>query len=343
MGRFRAFAGMVFAVLSVVALGGCASTRPLGRYDAAAVSGRTYVLVGASSGFGQGVALDLARYGANLVLAGRRGDLLEEVANRVRATGAQISVVPTDISRPEDVQRLAAAAVGRFGKVDVWINFAGIGAIGRFWDIPVTDQARLLDVNLKGVLYASNAAIRIFRHQGYGTLINLGSIDSEVPLAYQAAYSASKAGVRGMDQALAQELRLAGAEDIHVVTVEPWAADTPWWGHAANYSGGTPRMAAMDDPWKVVRAIVWVSLHPRAELPVGWKAQASWFSHHLAPQLTEHVSANIADRYQIETAPPAPPTDGSLYQADPSGRGVEGGVRARMQSEDQSRPAAATP
>jgi hypothetical protein len=136
-----------------------------------------------------------------------------------------------------------------------------------------------------------------------------------------------------------QELRLAGLKTIRVVTVEPWAADTPWWGHAANYSGGTPRMAAMDDPQKVVDAIVWVSVHPQAELPVGWKAQASWFSHHLFPHTTEHLSANIAHRYQIETAPPAPPTHGSLFDPTPTGRGVDDAVRARMHAEDEARRA----
>src|ERR1700712_1433306 len=90
------------------------------------LKGRTYVLVGSSSGFGQGVALDLGRRGANVVLAARRAELLEEVATRVRAEGADALVVPMDISKPEDVQRLSTAASTRFGRVDVWINFAGI-------------------------------------------------------------------------------------------------------------------------------------------------------------------------------------------------------------------------
>jgi short-subunit dehydrogenase len=327
------------ALLGFVALGlaGCSGIVRPGSNDAEAISGRTYVLVGASSGFGQGVALELARYHADLVLAARRGDLLEQVAAQTRQAGSQTLVVPMDISRPDDVQRLADAAIRRFGKVDAWINFAGIGAIGRFWDIPVADQARLLDINLKGLMYASHAALQQFRAQGYGTLVNLGSVDSEVPLAYQAVYSASKAGVRGMDEAIVQELRLAGLRRIHIVTVEPWATDTPWWTHAANYSGGNPRMPAIDDPSKVIDAIVWVSLHPMSELPVGWKAQGSWFSHHVAPHFTEHLSADIADRCQIATAPPAPATDGSLFTPAPSGRTVEGGLRERMAQENEAR------
>jgi short-subunit dehydrogenase len=327
-------------ISALVLLCGCATGG--GRLSNGAdgdLKGRTYVLVGASSGFGQGVALDLGRRGANVVLAARRAELLEEVATGVRGEGAQALVVPMDISKPEDIQRLATAATTRFGRVDVWINFAGIGAIGRFWEIPIEDHARLIDINLKGLIYASHAALNLFKAQGQGVLINLGSIDSEVPLAYQASYSASKAGVRSLDQTVNQELRLAGLKKIRIVTVEPWAVDTPWWGHAANYSGGTPRMAAMDDPQKIVDAIVWVSVHPQAELPVGWKAQASWFSHHLFPHTTEHLSANIAHRYQIETAPPAPATHGSLFEPLPTGRGIDDGVRARMRAEDAARRA----
>jgi short-subunit dehydrogenase len=328
---------LLLACLLTMALGGCVTGGKLYTGEIAAVKNRTYVLVGASSGFGQGVALKLAANGANVVLAARRADLLEEVAAKARSAGGTALVVPMDISKPEDVQKLTDAAVARFGHVDVWVNFAGIGAIGRFWEIPIEDHAQLVDINLKGVIYASHAALRLFTAQHYGTLINIGSIDSEVPLAYQASYSATKAGVRSLDNAVAQELRLAGLKDVKVATVEPWATDTPWWRHAANYSGGTPRMAAMDDPEKVVDAVIWISLHPQIELPVGWKAQADYFSHHLFPHFTERLSADTVHRYQIDTAPPAPPTNGSLFTPMPGGRGIDDGVRERMRQEDEAR------
>src|SRR3954466_15597884 len=213
----------------------------------------------------------------------------------------------------------------------------GMGAIGRFWEIPLADQSRIIDVNLKGFVYGSYAAVGQFRKQGYGTLINMGSIDSETPLAYQAAYSASKAGVRSLGLALSQELKRDGEKNIKVVTIEPWAVDTPWWGHAANYSGGTPRMAAMDGPEKVVNAILWSSVHPHQELAVGWKAKGSYFFHHLFPHFTEKLSANVAHRYQITTAPPAPITDGSLFTPVSTGTRVDDGVRKRMKDEKKAR------
>jgi short-subunit dehydrogenase len=317
--------------------------KPLTATDRDAVAGKTYVLLGASSGLGRGVALKLATAGVNLVLGARRTEVLNEVARAATEAGSEVAVVTTDISQPRDVQYLAEEATRQFGTVDVWINFVGVGAIGAFWDIPIEDHARLIDVNLKGVIFGSHAALRLFRSQGYGTLINLGSIDSELPLAYQGSYSASKAGVLSLGRVLNEELRLADLSDtIKVSTVMPWAVDTPWWGHAANYSGGTPRMGMMDDPDPVVDAIIRTSIDPREEKSIGWKAKASDISHHLMPDATEIFSANLAQKYQIEEAPPSPHTTGAIYEPMRSGQGIDDGVRERMKREDAARKAQRT-
>jgi short-subunit dehydrogenase len=301
------------------------------------VAGKTFVITGASSGFGRGVAEQLGRYHANVVLVARRTELLREIADSIRAAGGTAQVVTADVSNLKDIQRVADSALSRYGHIDVWINNAGVGAIGQFWNIPPEEHSRLIDVNLKGAIYGSHTAIRIFRKQGYGTLINTGSVESEVPLAYHASYAASKAGVRSLGEALHQELRLSGEKHIRVVTIMPWAADTPFFRHAANHSGGSPRMAAMDGPQKVVNAIIRTSLHRKREVPVGWKARSSNFFHHLFPHFTERVAANITHKYQIRTAPPAPPTPGALFEPMEGGQGVDDGVRARMKREKEER------
>jgi short-subunit dehydrogenase len=322
--------GVVCALLS-----GCAAPPRLGEDGRKAIRNRTFVVTGASSGFGRGVALRLASYGGNVVLASRRPDVLDRLAVQLRAAGGTPLVVTTDVSKPEEVDRLAQEAAARFGRIDVWINDAGVAAIGRFDQIPLKDQARVIDVNLKGVLYGSYAALRQFRKQGYGTLVNIASVEGKVPLAYQAAYSASKHGVVGLDGALNEELRLDKQHSIHVVTVEPWAADTPLWEHAANYSGHRPQMAVMDGPWEVVDAIVWACVHPVGEMPVGWKAQAAVISHQIMPDMTEAVAACVERKSQIESAPPAPSTSGNLFEPMASGTTVEGGARRRMGADGQ--------
>ncbi|WP_254679379.1 SDR family oxidoreductase [Ketogulonicigenium vulgare] len=167
--------------------------------------GKTIVITGASSGFGKGAAIALASRGANVVLAARRTNLLAELTRQI---GPNALAVTTDVSKPDDIQHLKKEALLRFGAIDVWINNVGVGALGLFWDIPVEDHARVLDVNIKGLIYGAHAALSEFLTTGRGTLINVGSIDSEVPLAYQASYAASKAAVLSLSRSLNEELRL---------------------------------------------------------------------------------------------------------------------------------------
>lgn len=313
-------------VLLIVPLAGCAGLMQLSAQDRAQAAGKTFVVTGASSGIGRGVAEQLGALRANVVLAARRTELLEEVAEIVRSKGGNALVVTTDVSRGEQVERLAHAAVERFGGIDVWINNAGVGAIGRFVEIPVEDHARVIDVNLKGVIYGSHAALRQFHRQGYGSLVNISSLIGRIPIPYQGSYVASKAAILGLGRAINQELQLAGHDRITVTSVLPWAVDTPFFEHAANYSGHKARSAAYDDPRMVAEAVIWVSLHPRRELPVGWKAFGAYVGHNLLPGITERIAAGVEHEIQIEDAPPAPPSQGNLYAPMPAGRSVDGGL-----------------
>ncbi|WP_084361226.1 SDR family NAD(P)-dependent oxidoreductase [Herbiconiux solani] len=302
--------------------------------EASGVTGKTIVITGASSGFGRGAAEKLTAQGAQVVLAARRTDLLDELVAQIVGAGGTALAVTTDVSDPAAVERLADAAVKRFGSIDVWVNNVGVGAIGFFWDIPLEAHARIIDVNLKGLIYGAHVALTRFRAQGGGTLVNVGSVDSEVPLAYQSSYAASKAAVLSLGRSLNEELRLTGEDErISVGTILPWAVDTPWWTHAANYSGRTPRMAAMDDPQIVVDAIVEACTNPKPEQPVGVKARLADVSHHLFPGVTERLSGKTADA-ESKKGDPEPPTDGAIYEPMAAGRGVDGGIRERMRQED---------
>jgi short-subunit dehydrogenase len=287
------------------------------------MEGKTFVITGASSGFGKGVALELGSCHANVVLAARRGYLLEEIAKQITLAGGTALVVETDVSKHTDVQHLMDTAMMRFGKIDVWINNAGIASIGPFWAIPVEEHDRVIDVNLKGVFYGSYAAIRLFREQGYGTLINLGSVESEVPTAYQSSYSATKAAVRNLGEVLHEELRLNGYDNMRVVTIMPWAANTPFWQHIANHSGGTVSMIAMDGPQKIVNAILHASLSRKREVAVGWKAKTAIIMHRMFPHFTERMAGRLAHKYQYKAGVPQPPSSGNLFTPVKEGTGVE--------------------
>ncbi|MDF2447253.1 MAG: family NAD(P)-dependent oxidoreductase [Moraxellaceae bacterium] len=314
---------LLLLCLLALSLAGCA-TSPLGKRDRAKNAGRTYVITGASSGIGRGVALALGGQRANVVLAARGEVALESAAQQIAAAGGTPLVVVTDVSRPEEVQRLAAAAVARFGRIDVWINNAGVGALGPFEKIPVADHARVVDVNLKGVLFGSHAALTQFLRQGHGTLVNIGSVEGELPLAWHASYAATKAGVMALGRALNEELRRAGQRHIAVATVLPSATDTPFFRHAANYSGHPLGMILLDPPEKVVNVVLHTALHPREEVPVGWKGRAVYHGHRLLPDVAEWSAALIYERALLEGAPPAPDTRGNLYAPSPGAGAVRG-------------------
>lgn len=299
------------------------------------VAGMTVVITGASSGLGRGTALALAAQGASVVVAARRADVLDALVDEIRAAGGTALAVAVDVSEADQVRELAAAAIDSFGGFDVWINNVGIGALGLFWEVPMEDHERVLDVNLIGFFFGAHVAMRHFLERGAGVLLNIGSVESRVPLALQSSYAASKAGVLSLSRALREDLRISGAPaGIQVGTIMPWALDTPWWDHAANYTGRAPRMAAMEDPGPVVDAIVAACVDPRIEQPVGWKARGADASHRLVHGATEHVSARIAER-ESQRGGEAPPTQGSIHRPTPVGTTVDGGIRERMAAEDR--------
>src|SRR5687767_10067813 len=139
------------------------------------LAGKVVVITGASSGFGKGAALRFAGEGAQLVLAARRTELLEEMAKVLASAGTVALAVPTDVSHRIEVEHLAERAVQRFGRIDVWVNNAGVGAIGPFERVPLEDHVKVIEINLLGTLYGSYCAYRQFLKQGSGVLINIAS------------------------------------------------------------------------------------------------------------------------------------------------------------------------
>jgi short-subunit dehydrogenase len=319
-------------VIVVFTLGGCST---LASRKKERLADKVVVVTGASSGFGRGIAEALVRQQAKVVVASRNTPAREELARQVGAD--KVLVVTTDVGSGADMQRLVDAAIQRFGHIDVWINNAGVGALGRFEEIPIEDQLRLVNVNLEGVILGSHHALNHFKQRGQGTLINIGSVEGRVPLPYQATYVATKHAVVGLGAALNQELRLARQKNIHVVTVNPFATDTPFFLHSANYTGRAPRSVLLDPPEKVIDAVLGAIARPRPEIAVGWKGKASQTSQRISRTVTEASVASIYHREQMMQAPPAPPTSGTLHDAGGEGGSVEGGNAERIALEDWAR------
>lgn len=290
------------------------------------LKGKIIVITGASSGFGKGAARKFAEAGVSVVLAARRDQLLQDLARECEQLGARSLAVPTDVTRPEDVQRLGEATLEKFGRIDVWINNAGAGAIGRFEDIPLADHIRVIETDLLGTLYGSYFAMRQFRRQDAGILINIASVIGKVPSPYFSSYAAAKHGVVGLSASLRQELEQQKVNTIRVCTILPTTFDTPFFEHAAQYTGkeASP-IPPVYDPKEVVDRIVEVVGDPKDEVTVGTAAALATLAHQWMPGLTESRMARETHKAEIEKAPPASETSGSLHEPMPTGTDVRGG------------------
>ena len=290
------------------------------------LKGKVVVITGASSGFGKGAALRFADEGARLVLAARRADLLGELARECEARGAHALACPADVSVREDVERLASAVIAACGRIDVWINNAGVGAIGRFERIPLEVHEQVVKTDLLGTLYGSYCAYRQFIAQGEGILINVASELGFGTVPYYGAYAAAKHGVVGLGDSLRQELRQNEAKKIHVCTVMPTAHDTPFFDHAANYTGRQiepPR--PLHDPDAVVETLVRLAMGPENEEIVGADGIVKLLMKKVAPGVQEKATASYIHRTQMEKAPPAPDSSGAVRQPMREGTEVRAG------------------
>jgi short-subunit dehydrogenase len=219
---------------------------------------RVVAITGASAGIGRATAVQLARRGDATVLCARRQDRLEAVAADVRAAGGQAVPAVADVTRLDDMNRIVALAIERFGRLDVMICNAGYGVAGAIDEVPPEKMRELMDVNYMGTFYAARAALPVFRRQGSGHVVIVSSIVGKRGVPYMSAYSATKFAQVGMAECLRSEV--AGSP-IHVTVVYPVSTDTEFFDVMTRETGTTvtrahgPRQHVTDVARAIVRAI----------------------------------------------------------------------------------------
>lgn len=169
------------------------------------IDGKVVAITGASSGIGEATALELARRGATVVLGARRTELLDGLADRIRAGGGRAAAVRVDVTRRADLEQLVAAAVDRFGRLDVLVSNAGIARTAPVAELDVDAWDAMIDVNVRGVLHGIAAALPVFRRQGRGHLVTTVSTAGLKIVPTQAVYAGTKNAVRTLLEALRQE------------------------------------------------------------------------------------------------------------------------------------------
>lgn len=283
------------------------------------------MITGASSGLGREAAVQFAREGALLVLAARRAEDLEETARLCREAGAEAHVQVTDVTREDEVQRLVKATMQRHGRIDVFVNNAGVTLFALLEDAPFAEHQRVIETNVYGAMFGARAVVPIFKTQKHGILINVGSVLSKVGQPFVPSYVISKFALRGMSEALRAEL--AELPDVHVCTLIPYAIDTPHFQAGANERGRPARaMPPTQSPEKVARALVELAIKPQREVHVPKIAVLGLALHWAIPRTTERLLLRALNRWHFDDQAEATGA-GNLYKPNEQNAGAVHGDR----------------
>jgi len=226
------------------------------------IKGKVVVITGASSGIGEAAALLLAERGAKIVLGARGTDRLEALAKHITERGSEAVYMSCDVQRREDMSNLVSLAYEQYGKLDVFINNAGIMPISPLDELRVEDWESMIDINMKGVLYGIAAALPVFRKQGFGHFVNTASTAGHKTVPNQSVYSGTKFAVRAISEGMRQE----AGKQLRVTIISPGIVQTNFTESVTNKEVRN-RLAAIRDelampPNAVARAIAFAIEQP---------------------------------------------------------------------------------
>lgn len=258
------------------------------------IKGKVVVVTGASSGIGEATAREFGREGARVVLAARRVERLEALAEEIQAmgTGAETLVVPSDLSKLEDIEALIDQTVTRFGRIDILVNNAGFGRLDWLENLdPMKDIELQFDVNVLGVVHATRQALPIMIKQRSGHIINMGSMAALVATPTYTIYAASKHAVHGFSEALRREVKPWG---IDVSMLYPGGVKTEFGEHAGikrKTRATTPKFLSLSAE-DVARAVVGLVRRPRAMLVIPWLWGLTALLNKLFPSFVDYTTIN---------------------------------------------------
>ncbi|MDP9457868.1 MAG: SDR family oxidoreductase [Actinomycetota bacterium] len=228
------------------------------------LQGRAALVTGASSGLGRATAIALARAGADVALVARSREELRSAEEEVSGIGRRAVALPTDLAIADEAKGAVERAVGEFGRMDFLVNAAGTDVPGTVEELDVEGWDRTLSVNLRAPFLLSKAVFPLMREMGGGTIVNVSSVAGKKGWANASAYCASKFGLTGLTEALADEGKAHG---IRAIVLYPGAMATNWGAFSPEerqHSG--PNREAPDTqvlaPERVAEFIAWFVASP---------------------------------------------------------------------------------
>ena len=182
------------------------------------------IVTGGSRGIGQAIAYGFAKAGAKVVITSRKAQDLEATAAEIKAFGAEVLVIPAHLGKMEDIKKVVDTVMAKYGRIDILVNNAGASpAMGTVLDSDERLWDTIMNLNMKGLYFLSQACAKVMKNQGGGKIINVASIDGFKPEPFVSVYSISKAGVRMITKAFAMEL---APHNIQVNTIAPGPVST---------------------------------------------------------------------------------------------------------------------
>src|SRR5689334_10678549 len=262
------------------------------------LKGSVVLITGASSGFGAAAAKRFAQEGCKVILAARRMERLEELANEIHSKGGEALPLSVDVTQPSQIDAMVKAAVDHYGRIDILFNNAGFGRLDWFEMLdPVNDIQGQITVDLLGVIWTARAVLPQMYKQGAGQIINMSSLAGWAAPPLYTVYSAAKFGVRGFTEALRREAAPFG---VKVSAIYPGSAATEFQTHIglnkAKQRFKTPAWLSLtaDD---VARAVVALAKRPRRSLILPWMMMFSLFVNSHLTGLSDSIQARALASY----------------------------------------------
>ncbi len=254
--------------------------------------GKVVIVTGASSGIGEATAREFAKEGAKVVLAARRVDKLQTLADEINKMGTEAFVVQADLSKLEDIQKLVAETLAKFNRIDVLVNNAGFGRLDWLENLdPVKDIQAQIDVNVMGVIQTTRQVLPVMMKQRSGSIINMCSMAGLVATPTYTIYAASKHAVHGFSEALRREVKPWG---IDVSLVYPGGVVTEFASHAGikrKTKATTPKFMLLTAE-QVAQAVVKLVRKPKRMWIIPWLWSVSVFMNRFLPGLVDSTTIN---------------------------------------------------
>jgi NAD(P)-dependent dehydrogenase (short-subunit alcohol dehydrogenase family) len=287
------------------------------------LSEQVLVVTGASSGLGRAIARLAGERGAKVVVTARNEEALANCVEEIERAGSEALAVPADVVEQEQVERVVAQAVERFGRIDTYVANAIVTVYSEVERLQPEELRRVIDVNFFGVAHGFWAALPHLR-QSRGTFLHVSSALAYRGIPLQAAYCASKAGLRAFFESARVEEQKAGT-GVSISLVLPGATNTPQFDRDRQKMGYQPQpVPPIYQPEPFAEATLHCAEHPIRELPISWGAQKALWGQKLSPRAGDWILRRTGWKSQHTDEPKPVDAPDILFDTLPGDPGAHG-------------------